>query len=147
MIRRQRGSRGTAENWERFEAFSKEHFGGLREKKGAGFAVLSDADSSPTVARLRGRLRDAFPQASWYEYEPLSRDHERLGSIQAFGAAYRTHLRLDRADVIVCFDADLFGDHPATAGCDPAVRRAAAAGRADEPHVCDRELPHAHGRR
>ena len=129
VFHRQPGSRETAADWERFEAFCREHFGGLRETKGAGFAVLSDSDSSPTVARLRGQLRNAFPQASWYEYEPLSRDHERLGSIQAFGAAYRTQLRLDRAGVIACFDADLFGDHPAALA---AIRQFAERRQPDE---------------
>jgi molybdopterin-containing oxidoreductase family iron-sulfur binding subunit len=112
VLRRESGGRGSIAKWEEFDAFAKDHFGDLRAKKGKGLALLAEADSSPTVARLRSQLLEAFPEATWYEYEPLSRDHERAGATTAFGVPHRTQLHLDKAEVIVSLDADLFGDHP-----------------------------------
>lgn len=99
--------------WDDFARFVRAHFGRLRENAGAGFRVLAEASSSPTLGELRSRLRQAFSAAQWHEYEPLSRDNERAGLGAAFGRAYRTHFALDKAQVIACLDADLLGFHPA----------------------------------
>ena len=103
---------GTPATWDDFLAFAGPHFAALRRAGGAGLSVLSEATSSPTVADLRGRLRAAYPQARWCEYEPSSRDHEREGQRAAFGVPCRAIPRLDRAAVIVDLDADLLGAHP-----------------------------------
>jgi molybdopterin-containing oxidoreductase family iron-sulfur binding subunit len=79
----------------------------------AGFAVLSEATTSPSVLDMRQRLTKAFPQVKWYEYEPVGRDNELEGSRMAFGQAVRARLQLNKANVVVCLDADVLGDHPA----------------------------------
>ena len=103
---------GGMRDWDELAAFLAKHFQPLREQQGAGLAVLAENSSSPTRAAIRTRLLEAMPQARWYEYEPLSDDNEREGSIQAFGAPFRTHYRLDKAEVIVCVDSDLLCTHP-----------------------------------
>jgi molybdopterin-containing oxidoreductase family iron-sulfur binding subunit len=100
--------------WDAFAAYAREHFGGLRKTGGAELCILSEAHGSPTLAAMRSELRKAFPDARWYEHEPVSRDNEREGSRLAFGQPYRAHYALDRANVIVCLDADLLGSHPAS---------------------------------
>lgn len=110
---RQTKDSGTPRQWSDFEAFAKPHFAGLRAKEGAGLYILSEATSSPSMMDMRGRLMTAFPQAQWFEYEPISRDNERAGTALAFGRPYRPHYALDKADVIVSLDDDLFGTHPA----------------------------------
>ncbi|NLS95453.1 MAG: TAT-variant-translocated molybdopterin oxidoreductase [Planctomycetaceae bacterium] len=112
VLQREATTRGTVAKWEQFDTFAKAHFDELRGKEGKGLAVLAEADSSPTAARLRDQLLQALPEAAWYEYEPLSRDNERAGAVAALGKPYRTHIHVDQAKVIVSFDADLFGDHP-----------------------------------
>ncbi|NUQ61610.1 MAG: TAT-variant-translocated molybdopterin oxidoreductase [Pirellulales bacterium] len=109
---------GTAEGesvqtWDKFVEFASGHFGPLRKDGGRAFRVLAETTSSPTLAAMRSRLLEAFPEAKWYEYEPLSRDNERAGTKLAFGKVYRPHYHLDRAKVIVAIDEDLFCDHPA----------------------------------
>ncbi|MCP4445408.1 MAG: TAT-variant-translocated molybdopterin oxidoreductase [Myxococcales bacterium] len=81
--------------------------------RGAGLHVLSEATSSPTVAKLRQEIQAAMPGVKWHEYEPLSTDEQREGNRMAFGTPHRTHYLLDRAAVIATFDAELFGNHPA----------------------------------
>ncbi|MDQ7087575.1 MAG: 4Fe-4S dicluster domain-containing protein [Acidobacteriota bacterium] len=80
---------------------------------GRGLHVLTAASSSPSFRRMAAEFRQAFPQARWHEYEALSRDSEREGIRMAFGRPLRSHLRLARAAVIACFDADPIFDHPA----------------------------------
>ncbi len=81
--------------------------------KGERFAILSQSTSSPTTARLKAEVQKKFPKASWHEYEALSRDNEIEGAKLATGQAARPILHLDKADVIVSFDADFLGNHPA----------------------------------
>ncbi len=110
----QRTGRGeTVQTWEKFAEFAQEHFGGLQKTGGKGFRVLAETSSSPTLAALRERLLEAFPEAEWHEYEPLSRDNERAGAKLAFGRAYRPHYRLDQAKVILAIDEGLLCRHPA----------------------------------
>jgi len=96
---------GRPTSWAEFEnAISGLSLGG-----GEGFAVLSEATSSPTIDDLRRRLAEKMPGARWYEYEPISDDNEVEGARLAFGKPLRRHLHLDRAAVVVCLDADPLG--------------------------------------
>jgi molybdopterin-containing oxidoreductase family iron-sulfur binding subunit len=113
--------------WDEFQAFARSHFASLRDTGGQGLCVLSESSSSPSLAAQKARLLEVFPRASWYEYEPISRDNEREGARLAFGQPYRTHLHLDKADVIVSLDSDFLMLHPAAvryAGDFAARRRA-----------------------
>jgi molybdopterin-containing oxidoreductase family iron-sulfur binding subunit len=76
--------------------------------------VLSEASSSPTVARLREQLRtQALPGLQWFEWESVSFDNERAGARLAFGRPLRPVAHLERARTIVALDCDLFVEHPA----------------------------------
>jgi molybdopterin-containing oxidoreductase family iron-sulfur binding subunit len=107
------GLQELVQSWDDFAAFAGSHFASLRAVGGRGLAVLSEVSSSPSMARLRARFAEVFPEGSWYEWEPITRDSEREGTALLFGAAYRSHYRFDAADVIVCLDADPLFDHPA----------------------------------
>lgn len=100
------------DKWEAFDAAMLEHFGQVRSRQGAGFRVLAQAHSSPTLARLKRELLEQFPEARWYEYEPLHDDLQRQAARDAFGRCVRTHWALDQARIILCVDADLLAGHP-----------------------------------
>jgi molybdopterin-containing oxidoreductase family iron-sulfur binding subunit len=89
-----------------FRVFSRPHFAALKAKQGRGLYVLSGSTSSPSGADMKARWQAYYPEARWYEYEPVSSPNERLGSQLAFGAPFKTVLRLDRARVILSLDAD-----------------------------------------
>lgn len=76
--------------------------------KGRKIAVLMGNSASPTLLGLKKGLGNA----DFYHYEPLNRDNEIAGSRLAFGQAVRAKLKLEKAEVIAAFDADLFGAHP-----------------------------------
>jgi molybdopterin-containing oxidoreductase family iron-sulfur binding subunit len=73
---------------------------------GAGLAVLSEAFSSPTMARLVAELRTRFPKAQWATYDAVSDENRLAGLKQATGRDVDLMLRFDRASVILCLDAD-----------------------------------------
>jgi MoCo/4Fe-4S cofactor protein with predicted Tat translocation signal len=110
---RREGGQEIPQTWDDFITFAGPHFARLQADRGRGLAVLSEESSSPSLARLRKRFAEVFPEASWYEWEPLSRDNEREGARLAFGKPIRPQYHFDRADVIVCLDADPLFDHPA----------------------------------
>ena len=91
---------------------------GIMEKasaaKGKGFAVLAQPGTSLTVARLRGSLLTALPEATWVDYSPLSRDAEVDGCRLAFGVTARPYYRMANARVIVALDDDFLTDGPSS---------------------------------
>jgi MoCo/4Fe-4S cofactor protein with predicted Tat translocation signal len=128
VVRRDSGRRSVS-SWDDFASFARGHFDAIERGGGAGFRILSEASSSVSVAALRARLLRTLPKARWHEYEPVSHDNERAGSVLAFGKPLRSRLALDRARVIVCLDADILMTHPS------AIRHArdfAAGRRADD---------------
>ena len=113
VVRRGGGQR-TPATWSDFETFAREHFGALRAKGGTGLGILAESSSSPSLAATKRRLLAALPNARWHEFEPLSDDNARGGSLLAFGRPYRTVLELERAAVVVTLDADpIANEHPA----------------------------------
>ena len=93
-----------------FEAWHKA-IAEVRERElmqgGRGLRVVSEATSSPTIARLRRRLMARFPRAAWVTYEPLSGDNARIGTAMAFGEPLRPQWSLADAKVILTLDDDL----------------------------------------
>lgn len=102
----------TVATWEDFLSFSAPRFVALRGRKGRGLAVLSEASSSPSLARLRLRLAEAFPESTWTEWEPLSREAEREGARVAFGSPLRPVVDFSKADFIVSIGDDFLFLHP-----------------------------------
>ncbi len=110
-VRREAAQEAVA-TWEDFLAFAGPHFATLRENKGRGLAILSETSSSPSLARLRQRIVEAFPESTWTEWEPLSREAEREGAMVAFGSPLRPVVDFSKADVIVSIGDDFLFLHP-----------------------------------
>ena len=81
---------------------------------GARLAVLSESFSSPTLARLAAELRTRFPKVQWATYDAVSDENRLAGLRQATGRDVDLMLRLDRASVILCLDADPLLTDPET---------------------------------
>jgi MoCo/4Fe-4S cofactor protein with predicted Tat translocation signal len=81
---------------------------------GARLAVLSESFSSPTLARLVSELRTRFPKFQWATYDAVSDENRLAGLRQATGRDVDLMLRLDRASVILCLDADPLLTDPET---------------------------------
>ena len=99
---------GAASTWQAFEQAVAE----ITNNPQARLAILSEACSSPSLARLRTALFRKLPQARWYEYEPISRTTEARGAEQAFGRAVRPIYDFGEAKIIAAFDSDFLNAHP-----------------------------------
>ena len=119
-------------SWAEFAAFARKHFNDLRKDGGAGLRILSEASSSPTLARMHDELLEQFPQAKWHVYEPVVGPSVRFGPDLIFTP-------VDKARVIVCLDADIFGSHPESVryARDFAEGRQAAAAKTNRLYVAE----------
>ena len=93
--------------WAVFDAFLAERLPQLEADGGAGLAVLSGAYSSPTLARLAGKLASRFPQATWVVHEPVGDDNIFAGCEMATGKPCRPNYHVEKARKILALDADL----------------------------------------
>src|SRR4051812_6181447 len=73
---------------------------------GAGVRFLTETVLSPTLAAQMRDLLKIYPQAKWYQYDPINRDAFREGMVDAFGQPVNAVYRIEQADVIVSLDAD-----------------------------------------
>jgi MoCo/4Fe-4S cofactor protein with predicted Tat translocation signal len=96
---------GKDSSWEKFEAAIK----ALSLGDGAGLRFLSESVVSPTLESLRADALKKFPKAKWVEYESVSRENERAGTMLAFGQALDVHPQFDKAKVILALDYDFLG--------------------------------------
>ncbi len=96
-------------DWAEFDAFWKEHAASLVTARGAGLAVLSEPFTSPTLARLRSKFLETFPEARWATYEPLGNENERAGVAALTGRALEALADYQQAKVVLAIDADPFG--------------------------------------
>jgi molybdopterin-containing oxidoreductase family iron-sulfur binding subunit len=106
------GGTRSRRTWDDFTRFAQAHFAKFKSNGGAGLAVLAEPVSGPSFARMRAAFRKAYPKAVWVQYQPLT-DATEGSTRLAWGQALRPQFDLTKARVIVTFDADLLGAHPA----------------------------------
>ncbi len=104
--RRDRGGTPRPSTWSEFRDWWRNRSAEAERAGGERLAVISEAYSSPTTARLVAAFRERFPKARWVTYEPLGDENIFEGLRLATGAPYRPHYALDHAKVIVALDSD-----------------------------------------
>ena len=81
---------GRLANWSDF----LEYVGVLRLElaatRGAGFRILTETLTSPTLTAQLADLLKQFPEAQWHQHEPAGRDNVREGARLAFGEVVET---------------------------------------------------------
>jgi molybdopterin-containing oxidoreductase family iron-sulfur binding subunit len=109
-----KGESPVRSSWTTFEVELKKLVDNAKSVDGgAKFAVLAEPSSSPTLLRLKKKLKDAMPKMAWVTYEPLGMDSSIEGAKKAFGGqAVRTQYDVSKANVIACFDCDFLSTHP-----------------------------------
>ncbi|MEM7247874.1 MAG: TAT-variant-translocated molybdopterin oxidoreductase [Acidobacteriota bacterium] len=86
--------------------------GTLEAAGGAGLGLLVGHRPSPTFQRLLSEIRERFPQSRVYLHDPVHPASRREAAKLVGAEGMRPVLDLSRADVVACFDADLFGLEP-----------------------------------
>lgn len=126
---------GHDEAWDFLRSFGD----ALKKEKGKGFAVLVDESRSPTLAlALDAMLRD-LPEARVVRFEPFGRENARTGAQIAFGRPLETVNDLEKADVLLVLDGDLFDSEgsPVKAAKQFARRRKVEAGGMSRVYVAE----------
>ena len=77
-----------------------------KAKGGAGLRVLSGATSSPAFVAQMQELLKTYPQAKWYQWEPVNRDNVYAGAQMAFGQPVETLYDFSKAKVVLSLDGD-----------------------------------------
>jgi MoCo/4Fe-4S cofactor protein with predicted Tat translocation signal len=90
-----------------FESFAADHFSDTSRN----ILFISEANSSPTLNRLKGETLNRFSNAEWVTYEPFSEDNAVEGTQIAFGQRLRTVNHFDKADLIVALDDDFMSPY------------------------------------
>ncbi len=79
-------------------------------QKGEGLRILTEPVVSPTLAAQIQDLMKKYPAAEWHQYEPIHRDNEREGMIQAFGEDLSPVYDFTQAKVVVSLDSDFLNE-------------------------------------
>ena len=78
-------NQGATSTW---DAFTGALAGALQAQSatgGAGLRLLTTTVTSPTLASQISQLQTQYPQARWYQYDPINRDNVYEGARRAFG--------------------------------------------------------------
>lgn len=104
---------GRIDTWKVFweEAFTEA--GRQKILKGAGLRILTPNTTSPTFIRQMQAFLKEFPQAKWYQYDPVNRDNLYEGARMAFGSPLMPVYDFARAQTIVSLDSDFLFEGPA----------------------------------
>ena len=81
-------------------------------KQGSGLRILTETVASPTLAAQIQAVLTQYPQAKWIQWEPVGRHNAREGSRLAFGEYVDAQYAIEKADVILSFDADFMCTGP-----------------------------------
>ncbi|MFV9506335.1 MAG: TAT-variant-translocated molybdopterin oxidoreductase [Oscillochloridaceae bacterium umkhey_bin13] len=103
---------GAASSWADFTATLANSLTAQNVAQGAGMRILTTTVTSPTLASQLAELQTRFPQARWYQYEPINRDNVYEGARLAFGEDVATRYDFSRANVVLSLDADFLAPSP-----------------------------------
>jgi molybdopterin-containing oxidoreductase family iron-sulfur binding subunit len=104
--------KGSIASWDAFRAALLPQLAKHDMDAGAGLRLLTGRITSPTLLRQIDGLFTRYPQAMWHVHEPIDDSLERRGTELAFGRALHVLPHLDKAEVMLCLDADPLGPGP-----------------------------------
>ncbi|HMQ30556.1 MAG TPA: TAT-variant-translocated molybdopterin oxidoreductase [Chloroflexaceae bacterium] len=105
-------SGGAPSSWADFTAALANSLAAQGAAGGAGMRLLTTTVTSPTLAAQLAELQARFPQARWYQYEPVNRDNVVEGARLAFGQDVSTRYDFANARVVLALDADFLAPGP-----------------------------------
>jgi MoCo/4Fe-4S cofactor protein with predicted Tat translocation signal len=77
--------------------------------KGAGCAILMEAQVSPTRDRFLRTLKERFPQINFYAYDPVGFEEHAAAVLALFGPDIALKPDFGAVDVVVSLDCDFLG--------------------------------------
>jgi molybdopterin-containing oxidoreductase family iron-sulfur binding subunit len=104
---------------------------------GAGFRLLTETITSPTLASQIDELLKSMPAAKWVQYDAVGRENVRDGAKAALGQDADVRYRFDQADIVLLLDSDVLESDPGRLrySRDFADRRRLVSGKTDMNRV------------
>jgi Fe-S-cluster-containing dehydrogenase component len=100
-------NKGAASNQKEFSTWLKAS--GSLKRAGLGVALLIEEQASPTNERLLEAIITKYPKIQIYQYEPINRDAQRNGLLEASGKNIVPFVDFEKADIIASFGSDFLG--------------------------------------
>jgi MoCo/4Fe-4S cofactor protein with predicted Tat translocation signal len=97
---------GEIRTFDAFAAAMREVLRAQEATQGAGVRILTETVASPTLGAQLDDFLKRFPRAKWVQWEPFGRHNAREGSRVAFGEYVDARYFVEKADIILSFDAD-----------------------------------------
>ncbi len=118
-------SLGIPREWEAFESEWTKGVAALSPNGGAGFRILSETVTSPTLGAQIQAVLKKYPGAKWHQYDPAGPHSARKAAQIAFGRPVNTCYNFADADVVLALDSDFlaFGSGSTRYARDFATRR------------------------
>lgn len=98
--------------WSEWDTFAGSYFHALRQKSGAGLAILVNNDLSPTFLALKAQIKQVMPQTRFFVHEPLRQKNVEAAAALAFGPNTRVCYSFGNAKIIASLFADPFSFGP-----------------------------------
>ena len=98
--------RGRVSTWDEFWGELRTAVTIASSKQGEGVRVLTRAVTSPTLGAQLEAVRAAHPNLQVHVWEPMHRDHQRAGSMLAFGRDLNAYAHYGQAKVLVSLDSE-----------------------------------------
>jgi molybdopterin-containing oxidoreductase family iron-sulfur binding subunit len=99
-------NRGEISSWSEFLTVLAAELESRRAEGGRGLRILTETVTSPTLASQIQQMLQAFPGARWHQYDPVALNNTRTGVRSASRRNGNAVYRFDKADVVLCLDAD-----------------------------------------
>ncbi len=103
---------GEIRSWGAFLGAVQQTINQQKSKRGAGFRILTETVTSPTMAYQIQELLKVYPEAKWHQWEPAGAHSSRAGAQLAFGQPVNTVYNFSAADVVVALDSDFLSSGP-----------------------------------
>ncbi|NTW00787.1 MAG: TAT-variant-translocated molybdopterin oxidoreductase, partial [Oscillochloris sp.] len=105
-------NKGVASTWNDVTSALAAALEGQSASQGATMRLLTTTVTSPTLADQINQLLVKYPQARWYQYEPINRDNVVAGARLAFDQDVTTRYDFSKAQVVLSLDADFLAPGP-----------------------------------
>jgi Fe-S-cluster-containing dehydrogenase component len=99
-------------SWADFETWWRARDRALRANGGGRLGILMPPTDSPSMLRVRGLLRERFPQARLATWTPVSDSNARDGAQLAFTQPFSASIDYALPNVVVAVDCDFLGTEP-----------------------------------
>jgi len=103
---------GLPQDWDSFQVAWQQAIAPLQDRHGAGFRILTETVTSPTLGAQIQAVLKKYPAAQWHQFDPTGPHSARAAALTVFGKPVHTYYKLETAAVVVSLDADFLACGP-----------------------------------